>query len=473
MEKDFQTQVLMIPSEVWSEEILSFLTKKETCKFGFTSKKFQELEDLYWKSKLIQNGLKSPTYCFLNNKIFFLKIFKSQFFHKDLLDSVWNIKLKNEDFMIKEDNKLTINQLFKVIFLKNNQKEISIFLHTHSDFTNLFIIFLKFADLLNSEDLDEKKEIEASIDYFIEKGIEDGVIRSQEIGIVKLFYKYVENEKMFELHLSNFKKKWSIDKESKTQKLYLPINFGSKIFNLISHKPENLAKQLTLYSSKLFKKIKITDFSQEFWKREMKDNFPEFHLLYDTFRNNLSSWVTQTILQETILMKRITLFIFMINLFLECHKNHDLQNAFAILHGLQHFSITRLKVTKNGIYDTKIEKKFEKIQKKYETDNNLNVLRNLAAEIENKQYPTNACFLYVIDLTSLAYLESYLDEQNTIINWQQKIRKNDILEIILRCQCSHFDFKEEIDVQKMIQEKIHHAKFLNDDEKMERSFEIE
>lgn len=129
--------------------------------------------------------------------------------------------------------------------------------------------------------------------------------------------------------------------DDKPPKPYLPMNLKTKLSILDVH-PEEIARQITLIDSALYRKIKPAEFLNSGWTKADKEiKSPGIHAMISTF-NVISRWVsTQILLQPDLKQRAITLNR-IICIAQHCYEYNNFNGVMEIIASLHNSSIHRL-----------------------------------------------------------------------------------------------------------------------------------
>lgn len=246
-----------------------------------------------------------------------------------------------------------------------------------------------------------------------------------------------------------------------------PIKSSQRVSSLLTvfdFDPQEIARQLTLIDFSLFTKIKPEDLLNQAWqKSKYKDRAINVLTLVDRM-NNLTLWVSTTILSQKDMQKRaerLTVFIEICN---QLNQMHNFCTLMAIVNGLSHCSIRRLKKTMAKVDRVNLQK--------------LNELREMVSPARNfhslreKQKVGNPCLpylgLYMADLTFM-YDGNPTFHSDILINFSKcRLIYHQIRDLILK-QDTPYNFEE----VPPLQDSLMNFTFLDDDTLYEVSLKHE
>ena len=207
--------------------------------------------------------------------------------------------------------------------------------------------------------------------------------------------------------------------DEKPPRPYLPMNLKSKLSVLDIH-PEELARQITLIDSALYRKIKPSEFLHSGWTKSDKEaRSPGILAMINSF-NIVSRWVsTQILLQSDLKLRAITLNR-VICIAQHCYEYNNFNGVMEIIASLHNSSIHRL-------YNT-----WELLpQKSWDMFENLSTLMNSNAGEGNFHLYRNALKKVVpplvpylgVYLTDLIFLndgnKDFVDEAKKMVNFHK------------------------------------------------------
>jgi len=117
----------------------------------------------------------------------------------------------------------------------------------------------------------------------------------------------------------------------------------------LNHKEKEIAEQLTLIEFEMFSKISQREFVAFSWSKQNKEQTsPHLSKMIARF-NRFAKWVSFSIVNEEKLTDRVKVFSKFIEIGEWCHKLHNYNTLMAIIAGLTHTAVHRLKDTKANL----------------------------------------------------------------------------------------------------------------------------
>lgn len=269
--------------------------------------------------------------------------------------------------------------------------------------------------------------------------------------------------------LDNGKTKENIVFSQKSPKPYIPMNIKTTMTILDIH-PEEIARQLTIMDSSLFKKIKLKEFLNLGWtKEDKKIRSPGILTMINSF-NHISNWVSTEIIRFKDMKQRALAIIRFIVAAQKCYELNNFNGIMEIVASLQNSAIHRL-------YNT-----WEMIPLKImEIYQNLSLLMNgNAGEGNFKDYrdtlknavPPVVPYLGLY-LTDLTFLNDgnpdFLDENKKMINFSKLTKIAGVLRNISIYQQDSYC----LETVEVIQEYIKTYPVISEDEQYKESILLE
>jgi len=115
-------------------------------------------------------------------------------------------------------------------------------------------------------------------------------------------------------------------------------------FDIMQFDVRDVAQQLTAITFDIFRKIEMEEFFHRNWEKKKDTKAKNVLKLIELF-NEISAWVTFTILNETKLRKRVLLYNKHIKIMKQLHLLHNYHLSLAYVCSFSHCAITRLKWT--------------------------------------------------------------------------------------------------------------------------------
>lgn len=143
---------------------------------------------------------------------------------------------------------------------------------------------------------------------------------------------------------------------------------------LLQIKPRDVAKELTLQDFEVFRSIDPREYIYKLWNfgPKLTENLRKFSEIV----NKEMFWVVTEICSETNLVKRMKLIKAFIKIARHCKECKNYNSLFAIVSGLGHSAVQRLKNTWDKL-PTKHSKAFEDLQSLMDPSRNMSKYRNL------------------------------------------------------------------------------------------------
>eukprot|EP01102_Stenamoeba_stenopodia_P003734 TRINITY_DN1388_c0_g1_i1.p1 TRINITY_DN1388_c0_g1~~TRINITY_DN1388_c0_g1_i1.p1 ORF type:complete len:628 (-),score=134.70 TRINITY_DN1388_c0_g1_i1:326-2209(-) len=113
-------------------------------------------------------------------------------------------------------------------------------------------------------------------------------------------------------------------------------------FNLLQLDPTDLAKQMTLLDHQNFQGIPQSEWANKAYSKPSKS--PNFHLMVSKF-NQWSTWVTTEIMKRETPQQRAEMIGFFVLVAQACRDLNNFQGTYALVGGLNHSSLARMKMT--------------------------------------------------------------------------------------------------------------------------------
>ncbi|KAL9979326.1 hypothetical protein ACROYT_G016974 [Oculina patagonica] len=145
-------------------------------------------------------------------------------------------------------------------------------------------------------------------------------------------------------------------------------------FTLLQIKPRDVAKELTLQDFEVFRSIDPREYIYKLWNfgPKLTENLRKFSEIV----NKEMFWVVTEICSEANVVKRMKLIKAFIKIARHCKECKNYNSLFAIVSGLGHSSVQRLKNTWDKL-PTKHSKAFEDLQSLMDPSRNMSKYRNL------------------------------------------------------------------------------------------------
>lgn len=191
--------------------------------------------------------------------------------------------------------------------------------------------------------------------------------------------------------MSEARKNRDIVFNEKPPKPIIPKSLPEKP-TILDISPIELARQLTVIESKLYRDIKPWECLNQSWAKKEKDKrAPRVIAMINRF-NQVSNWVATIVVQADPLKNRIAVMKHVIEVANQCLLLNNFNAVMEIISGLQASSVYRLKLTREGL-DSKHTKMLEECQRIMERTQNFKNFRQ---------------HLHSVDPPSIPYLGSFL-----------------------------------------------------------------
>lgn len=257
--------------------------------------------------------------------------------------------------------------------------------------------------------------------------------------------------------------------DEKPPKPYLPMNLKTKLSILDVH-PEEIARQITLIDSALYRKIKPAEFLNSGWTRADKDSkSPGIVAMISSF-NVISRWVSTQILSQPDLKQRAITLNRIICVAQHCYEYNNFNGVMEIIASLHNSSIHRL-------YNT-----WELLpQKSWDMFEFLSTLMNSNAGEGNFHLYRNALRKVVpplvpylgVYLTDLIFLndgnKDFVDDAKKMVNFHKMAK----IARVVRTITTHQQAPYCLAPVEFIQDFLLTGPFLSDDEQYVESCKLE
>ena len=271
-----------------------------------------------------------------------------------------------------------------------------------------------------------------------------------------------------------------------SKKAPTPILPKTENCELLDHDPVELARQVCLKQQKLYRTICLREFLDQKWnKEEKKLSAPGIVAFIEEF-NELSMFVTRSIVMQLGIRKRIkhlekwiqVFSCFVLNIFFcvhfrplslffpcykslfphqvatKCREHKNFNGTMAIISGLRASSVFRLKKTWAGI-ESKMTTTYEQLQELMSQENNWQKYRQSLGSEDPPLIPYLG--VYLTDLT-------FLDDANPntlgngAINFEKRRKLADLIEEVHQYQQEPYHFVEvkgmQEELRKSMKEKV-------------------
>ncbi|KTW29649.1 hypothetical protein T552_00858 [Pneumocystis carinii B80] len=238
----------------------------------------------------------------------------------------------------------------------------------------------------------------------------------------------------------------------------LPKNLRK--FKLLDLDPLEVARQLTLIESKIYNKIKPIEFLNKAWSKHVCNSIAENIRSMILKSNQITGWVTQTILSQTEVKKRVHFLKHFINIADKCRCLNNFSTVTSIISGINSAPIHRLKRTWE-LATKKTISTFDSLNKMMDSTKNFSEYREILRLINPPCVP----FLGVY-LTDLTFIEDgnpdMIKNSKDLINFSKRIKTAEIIREIQRYQSISYSFQVVPEIQSYLLECLEGMDKLND-----------
>jgi len=249
--------------------------------------------------------------------------------------------------------------------------------------------------------------------------------------------------------------------------------------DLLDVEPLEVARQLTLIESHLFKQIQPKECLDQAWnKTHLKRNAPNILNLIERF-NQMARWISSEIVNEPKLRLRAKLLRRFIEVAAECDALNSFNIIQEILAALNSDSVYRLKATWKEL-KPKTLAQWEALQKLLSNEHNYKAIRVRLDESLAKGPVLPYLGVFLSDLTFIE--EGNKDKIDVgkgegqfekLINFDKRRKIAAVIEKIRECQRSPYNFKPVAEIQEVIQFRLVEAQVMNKDTLYQQSLVVE
>eukprot|EP00300_Choanocystis_sp_HF-7_P017870 c19860_g1_i3.p1 GENE.c19860_g1_i3~~c19860_g1_i3.p1 ORF type:complete len:444 (+),score=147.18 c19860_g1_i3:123-1454(+) len=226
----------------------------------------------------------------------------------------------------------------------------------------------------------------------------------------------------------------------------MSTQFATSDDTLLQHDPADIAAQLTIISSKVFRRIQAKEFLNQNWSKnpELAPNITE---IINRF-NTLSLWVECEVLSSDDAKKRANTLTKMIRIAKECEKLQNYNDAKSLVAGIYSAAVYRLKRTWEKLKDRDREA-LEGVNKLLDGGKNFADLRKHLATLEPPTIPYLGMFL-----TDLVFIEqgnsNFIKDHNNIINFEKRRRMAFVIRQVKQLQQDRYALEENKALQELL-----------------------
>ncbi|QSL64821.1 hypothetical protein MERGE_002124 [Pneumocystis wakefieldiae] len=238
----------------------------------------------------------------------------------------------------------------------------------------------------------------------------------------------------------------------------LPKNLRG--FKLLDLDPLEIARQLTIMESRIYNKIKPIEFLNKAWSKHVCNGIAENIRSMILKSNQITGWVTQTILSQSEVKKRVHILKHFINIADRCRGLNNFSTVTSIISGINSAPIYRLKRTWELVTKKTINT-FDSLNKMMDSSKNFSEYRELLRLINPPCVP----FLGVY-LTDLTFIEDgnpdMIKNSKDLINFSKRIKTAEIIRDIQQYQSTSYSFQVVPEIQSYLLECLEGMDKLND-----------
>lgn len=247
----------------------------------------------------------------------------------------------------------------------------------------------------------------------------------------------------------------------------LPINTGDRF--LLDLSPVELARQLTIREHELFRKITVRECLGKAWTKSTAAMYAKNVMNVISFQNQLTSWVSDTILKEDHAPLRCLILSFYIELGNQCRLLNNFSTMWGVVSALNTACIFRLRKTW-ALLSIQQRRKFESLDKITDASRNYHWYREKLANVEPPCVPFFG--LYAKDLTFIEDGNAdKLPAEPHLINFGKRLLMGEVLMDIRRHQMTPYNLKRVESLQNFLT--VHLSTKLSDKDRFDRSMELE
>ncbi|KAI8379251.1 ras guanine nucleotide exchange factor domain-containing protein [Radiomyces spectabilis] len=237
----------------------------------------------------------------------------------------------------------------------------------------------------------------------------------------------------------------------------LPKNM--KRLRFLEIDPLELARQLTIMDSKLYSRIRPVECLDKNWGKSESDNIAINVKASIEYSNQVTAWVTDSILSKEEVRKRANVCKHWIYVAEKCRTLNNFNTCMAILSAFDNSSIGRLRRTWE-MMSTRTMQLLTGIRRLMGANKNFTEYR----EIIHKVNPPCIPFLGIY-LQDLTFIEdgnsSYLKKSNNLINFSKRMKTADVIRELQQHQSTPYLLQAVPDIQEFIKT---HLQSSRDDE---------
>jgi son of sevenless-like protein len=235
----------------------------------------------------------------------------------------------------------------------------------------------------------------------------------------------------------------------------LPSSYIPKAYDgVLDINPTEIARQFTLMEFQMFSQIKPVECLNKAWSSQNKNSekifCPNIRGMIEHF-NQLTSWVAFTILSESDISHRASVYKHYILIAERCYELNNFNALTAILAGLNSAPIHRLKRTLESLSHKSIET-MSRLKRVMESGKNFSLYR----EHLHKANPPCVPFLgmYLTDLTFIEDGNSDILPDTNLINFSKRSKTAAVIREIQQFQNVNYQLRPLPPLQAMLQKRL-------------------
>ncbi|XP_004349414.2 guanine nucleotide exchange factor [Capsaspora owczarzaki ATCC 30864] len=241
-------------------------------------------------------------------------------------------------------------------------------------------------------------------------------------------------------------------------------------FDVLSLSPIEIARQLTLIESDIYRTIKPSELVGQPWvKSDKEERSPNVLKMIHRF-NAVSRWVATCVVDTESLKERVDVIINFLEVLAECERLNNFNGMMEILSGLQATSVYRLKFTWAEV-PAKKRAILDDAASLLSRDGNFKKLRERLHTVNPPCIP-----FFGMYLTDLTFIEDgttdYLPTANDAIKLINFTKRRRVASVIAEIAL-HQNLPYNLAVVQLLQDFCYHAVFIEEEEGFAKSLEIE
>lgn len=245
--------------------------------------------------------------------------------------------------------------------------------------------------------------------------------------------------------ISNTRKR-SVQFSNEPPEMILP-NEDPVFWTVTMIPPIELARQLTLLHSELFAAVSCQDLVAEVWRLQRREEETGLARLSEHF-NAFSNFVSVTTIVWPNLNERVRVHSFWIDVGIELMKLSNYHGLFAVICGLTHQCVNRLKeLVKRSVKSTKERQTgYEDLLKVCDFTNNYENYRKIKETLKEPCVP----FLGTFQKDLIYVNESYPNFVDGCVNFKKCVETSKLIMVIRKFQHSMYNLKKHSRIQELI-----------------------